>query len=57
MATRATPEPIMTNKRLQLPVLILAALLISALSLHAQTTKELPELASVERELKGGERG
>jgi CHAT domain-containing protein/tetratricopeptide (TPR) repeat protein len=45
----------MTNKRLQLLVLTSAALLISVLSLHAQTKKDLPELAAVERELKGGE--
>ena len=45
----------MYPRRLQLLVLTSAALLICGLPVHAQTTKDLPELASVERELKGGE--
>ena len=45
----------MIKNRLQLLVLTSTALLLFVLPLHAQTTKELPELASVERELKGGE--
>src|SRR5690349_5238220 len=44
----------MSKHRLQLVVLTSAALLIYCLPVHAQTTKDLPELASVERELKGG---
>ena len=45
----------MSKHRLQLVVLISAVLLICCPPVHAQTTKDLPELTSVERELKGGE--
>src|SRR5690242_11257479 len=44
------------NKRLFPPVVrLLAALAISALSVFAQTAQELPALAAVTRDLKGGE--
>ena len=56
MAARlSTPETIMIKNRLQLLVLTSATMLICVLLASAQTTKDLPQLASVERELKGGE--
>ena len=45
----------MIKNRLQLLVLTSAALLMAVLPLSGQTAKDLPQLAPVERELKGGE--
>ena len=45
----------MVKKLFQLAVLTSAALVMCVLPVSAQTAKDLPELASVERELKGGE--
>src|SRR5688500_20124133 len=45
----------MVKKLFQLAVLTSAALVMCVLPVSGQTAKDLPELASVERELKGGE--